>query len=69
MSYQLLKFWFIYFQFYASMYGLSCFNFDNVLLKAKATTVLLFILLHHLVSLGYLFGSFILDFVQFIFDL
>ncbi|WP_278628237.1 DUF1146 domain-containing protein [Thomasclavelia cocleata] len=44
-----------------SMWGLSCFNFDNIIRKAKVREFYLFFLIASL-SLGYLLGSFILEF-------
>lgn len=44
-----------------SMWGLSCFNFDNVIRKTKLREFYLFFLIASLV-LGYLLGSFILEF-------
>ena len=46
-----------------SMWGLSCFNFDNVIRKAKLREFYLFFLIASLV-LGYLLGSFILEFTS-----
>lgn len=44
-----------------SMWGLSCFNFDNVIRKTKLREFYLFFLIASL-ALGYLLGSFILEF-------
>lgn len=44
-----------------SMWSLSCFNFDNIIRKAKVREFYLFFLIVSL-SLGYLLGSFILEF-------
>ena len=44
-----------------SMWSLSCFNFDNVIRKAKVREFYLFFLIASL-CLGYLLGSFILEF-------
>ena len=44
-----------------SMWGLCCFNFDNVIRKTKLREFYLFFLIASL-ALGYLLGSFILEF-------
>ena len=56
MSYQILKLIVYLFSILSSMYGLSCFHYEKYILKGKLYLVAS-------VSLGYLFASFILDFV------
>ena len=45
-----------------AMYGLSCFNFDNVIKKSKLTEFYIFYFMASL-GLGYLVASFILNFM------
>lgn len=63
MSYQLIKAFVYIGSVMLSMWGLSCFNFDNVIRKAKLQQFYLFYLIASL-SLGYLLGSFILEFTS-----
>ena len=60
MSYQIIKTLVYVISVMLSMWGLSCFNFDNVIRKAKLRE---FYLIASLV-LGYLLGSFILEFTS-----
>ena len=55
MSYQVIKMIVYVVSVMLSMWSLSCFNFDNVIRKAKVREFYLFFL-------GYLLGSFILEF-------
>ena len=61
MSYQIIKTFVYVVSVMPSMWGLSCFNFDNIIRKAKVREFYLFFLIASL-SLGYLLGSFILEF-------
>ena len=61
MSYQIIKTFVYVVSVMLSMWGLSCFNFDNIIRKAKVREFYLFFLIVSL-SLGYLWGSFILEF-------
>ena len=60
MSYQILKLIVYLFSILSSMYGLSCFHYEKYILKGKLKQ---FYCLYLVASLGYLFASFILDFV------
>ena len=59
MSYQILK---LIVSILSSMYGLSCFHYEKYILKGKLKQFYCLYLVAS-VSLGYLFASFILDFV------
>ena len=61
MSYQIIKAFVYVISIMLSRWGLSCFNFDNVIRKAKLREFYLFFLIASL-ALGYLLGSFILEF-------
>lgn len=62
MSYQLIKLIVYVVSIVISMYGLSCFHYENIILKGKVKQFyLLYIILS--VILGYLLGSFILEFM------
>ena len=61
MSYQVIKMIVYVVSVMLSMWSLSCFNFDNIIRKAKVREFYLFFLIASL-SLGYLLGSFILEF-------
>ena len=63
MSYQIIKTLVYVISVMLSMCGLSCFNFDNVIRKTKLREFYLFFLIASLV-LGYLLGSFILEFTS-----
>ncbi len=57
MSYQVIKMIVYVVSVMLSMWSLSCFNFDNVIRKAKVREFYLFFLIASL-CLGYLLGSF-----------
>lgn len=61
MSYQVIKMFIYVISVMLSMWSLSCFNFDNVIRKTKLREFYLFFLIASL-GLGYLLGSFILEF-------
>ena len=61
MSYQVIKMIVYVVSVMLSMWSLSCFNFDNVIRKAKVREFYLFFLIDSL-CLWYLLGSFILEF-------
>lgn len=61
MSYQVIKTIVYVLSVMLSMWSLSCFNFDNIIRKAKIREFYLFFLIVSL-ALGYLLGSFILEF-------
>lgn len=61
MSYQVIKTIVYVLSVMLSMWSLSCFNFDNIIRKAKVREFYLFFLIVSL-ALGYLLGSFILEF-------
>lgn len=61
MSYQVIKMIVYVVSVMLSMWSLSCFNFDNAIRKAKVREFYLFFLIASL-CLGYLLGSFILEF-------
>lgn len=61
MSYQIIKLFVYVISVMLSMWSLSCFNYDNVIRKGKVREFYLFFLIASL-SLGYLLGSFILEF-------
>lgn len=61
MSYQVIKAIVYVISVMLSMLGLSCFNYDNIIRKGKLREFYLFFLIVSL-SLGYLLGSFILEF-------
>ena len=63
MSYQIIKTLVYVISVMLSMWGLSCFNFDIVIRKTKLREFYLFFLIASLV-LGYLLGSFILEFTS-----
>ena len=63
MSYQVIKMIVYVVSVMLSMWSLSCFNFDNVIRKTKLREFYLFFLIASLV-LGYLLGSFILEFTS-----
>lgn len=60
-SYQVIKAIVYIVSIMLSMLSLSCFNYDNVIRKGKLREFYLFFLIASL-SLGYLLGSFILEF-------
>lgn len=62
MSYQLIKLIVYVTSIILSMYGLSCFHYENFILKGKVKQFYLFYIIVSLV-LGYLLGSFILEFM------
>ena len=62
MSYQILKLIVYLFSILSSMYGLSYFHYEKYILKGKLKQFYCLYLVAS-VSLGYLFASFILDFV------
>lgn len=62
MSYQLIKLIVYIISIIMSMYGLSCFHYENFILKGKIKQFYMFYIVLS-VSLGYLFGSFILEFM------
>ena len=68
MSYQVIKMIVYVVSVMLSMWSLSCFNFDNVIRKAKVREFYLFFLIASL-CLGYLLGSFILYLQRFIFNI
>ena len=61
MSYQVIKMIVYVISVMLAMWSLSCFNFDNIIRKAKMREFYLFFLIASL-ALGYLLGSFILEF-------
>lgn len=62
MSYQLIKLVVYIISIIMSMYGLSCFHYENFILKGKIKQFyMLYIILS--IVLGYLLGSFILEFM------
>ena len=61
MSYQVIKMIVYVVSVMLSMWSLSCFNFDNVIRKAKVREFYFFFLIASL-CLVYLLGSFILEF-------
>ena len=61
MSYQIIKLFVYVISVMLSMWSLSCFNHDNIIHKGKVREFYLFFLIVSL-SLGYLLGSFILEF-------
>lgn len=61
-SYQILKMIVYVFSVLSTMYGLSCFRFDQMISKGKMKQFYCFYIIASL-SLGYLLASFILDFV------
>ena len=62
MSYQVLKLIVYVFSVLSAMYGLSCFHYENYILKGKLKQFYCLYIIVSL-SLGYLLASFILDFV------
>ena len=61
MPYQIIKLFVYVISVMLSMWSLSCFNYDNIIHKGKVREFYLFFLIVSL-SLGYLLGSFILEF-------
>lgn len=61
MPYQVIKTIVYVLSVMLAMWSLSCFNFDNIIRKAKIREFYLFFLIASL-ALGYLLGSFILEF-------
>lgn len=62
MSYQLIKLIVYIVSIVMSMYGLSCFHYEHFIVKGKVRQFyMLYIVLS--VVLGYLLGSFILEFM------
>ncbi len=62
MSYQFVKLIVYVISIIMSMYGLSCFHYENVILKGKIKQFYMLYIILSLV-LGYLLGSFILEFM------
>lgn len=62
MSYQLIKLIVYVISIVMSMYGLSCFHYENFILKGKIRAFYMLYIILSLV-LGYLLGSFILEFM------
>ena len=62
MSYQILKLIVYLFSILSSIYGVSCCHYEKYILKGKLKQFYCLYLVAS-VSLGYLFASFILDFV------
>ncbi|WP_296877035.1 DUF1146 domain-containing protein [Thomasclavelia sp.] len=61
MSYQIIKLFVYVISVMLSMWGLTCFNYDHFIHKGKVREFYLFYLICSLV-LGYLLGSFLLEF-------
>lgn len=61
MSYQFIKMIVYVISIMLSMWALSCFNYDNVIRKAKLREFYLFYIIVS-IALGYLLGSFMLEF-------
>lgn len=62
MTYQFIKLFVYIISIIMSMYGLSCFHYENFILKGKVKRFYLLYIILSLV-LGYLLGSFILEFM------
>lgn len=62
MSYQLIKLIVYVVSIVLAMYGLSCFHYENFILKGKVRQFYLFYIMLSVV-LGYMFGSFLLEFM------